>query len=263
VIDLSARTGTRRGLLVPLAGRAVAIGVALAACGGGSHSAKPAKPSGPTHVTRTIPVADTEPEDGVEIVSTHGHMDPAVVDAGLTPHKESLSDCYTTRVGKRRWLGGHVALHWDINKAGEVTAVKLAESDLGAWPVEKCLLEVARMATFGKPIGGDADFMVPLDFTAKGKPAFWDEDQGIRAVGGQLAKLDTCAKAKGVKGGHPSDVTITVYIGPQGKAQSVGFSSAKTVLDDAWADCAEKAALAWRLPVPKGQIAKLAVRYRP
>ncbi|MEO8701674.1 MAG: AgmX/PglI C-terminal domain-containing protein, partial [Kofleriaceae bacterium] len=236
--------------------RAAILAGVLAACGGGGGAGSAAKrPAEPTHVTRTIPIADTEPEDGVEVVSTRGHMDPAVVEVGLAPHKASLSDCYTTRVGRRRWLGGHVALHWDINKDGEVTAVKLAESDLGAWPVEKCLLEVARMATFGKPIGGDADFMVPLDFTSKGKPAFWDEDEGIKAVGGQLVKLDACAKTKGVKGGHPSDVTITVYVGPQGKAQSVGFASAKTVLDDLWVDCAEKAALAWRLPDPKGTVA--------
>jgi hypothetical protein len=140
--------------------------------------------------------------------------------------------------------------------------VKLSESDLGAWEIEKCLLELARVATFDKPIGGDADFTVPLEFSPTGRTIVWDEDQGLKAVGGQLAKLDVCAKAKGVKGGHPQDVTVTVYVGARGKAQSVGFSSPKTVLDDAWAECAEKAALGWRLPDPRGTVAKLAVRYR-
>jgi len=60
----------------------------------------------------------------------------------------------------------------------------------------------------------------------------------------------------------PRDVTITVYVGPAGKAQSVGFSSAATVIDDKWGDCAEKAALGWRLPDPKGIVAKLAIKYR-
>ena len=68
-------------------------------------------------------------------------------------------------------------LHWDIRKDGTVTAVKLAESDLGAWPIEKCLLEIARAATFDKPIGGDADFSLPLDFSAKGRLEVWDEDR--------------------------------------------------------------------------------------
>jgi hypothetical protein len=96
----------------------------------------------------------------------------------------------------------------------------------------------------------------------------WDEDQALRAVGGQVAKLDECVKPpkgkkldKPIK--QPSDVTITLYVGPAGKAQSVGFSSPKTELDEHWVECAEKTAMAWRLPDPKGTYAKLAVRYRP
>jgi hypothetical protein len=241
----------------------------MLACGGGGAS-KPVTPTGPdpTRPTRT-PIEDSsddETEDGVEIVSTRGHMEPATVEAGLAPHKESLSDCYMSKVGKRRWLGGKVAIHWDISKSGEVTAVKLVESDLGAWPIEKCLLETARAATFGKPKGGDADFMIPLEFAAKGRAAIWDEDAALRAVGGQLAKLDECIKppkGKNIKIPQPDDVTITVYVGPAGKAQSVGFSSSKSVLDEHWAECAEKTALAWRLPDPKGGYAKLAIKYRP
>ncbi len=256
------RTATRS-----LGGVAAVVGATtlLVACGGGSPAPKSTSPV-EAHRTTRVPIEENEPDDGVDVIGTRGHMDPTLVDAALEPHKQDLSECYTTRVGKRRWLGGHVALHWEINKAGEVTKVLLFESDLGAWGIEKCLLEIARVATFGKPIGGDADFMVPLEFSPKGtvKPtaAVWDEEQGLKAVGGQLGKLDTCAKAKGVKGGSPEDVTITVYVGPQGKAQSVGFSSPKSELDDTWAECAEKAAMAWRLPDPRGTVAKLAVRYR-
>ena len=137
-------------------------------------------------------------------------------------------------------------------------------------------------ATFAKPVGGDADFSIPLDFSAKGKSAAWDEDKGVRAVGGQLAALDTCASAadgakpaghapnkrghrgatKPAPGDMPDDVTVTIYVGPHGQAQSVGFSSAKAPIRDAWADCAEKVAMAWRLPDPRGEVAKLAIRYR-
>ena len=243
--------------------RAVISASVLAACGGATAgkpvvATKSAEPV--VHQTRTDPVAESD--DDVELVSTRGRVDPVAVAAALTPHKDDLSECYTSRVGSRRWLGGRVVLHWDINKYGEVTAVKLADSDLGAWPVEKCLLEVARAATFAKPIGGDADFTIPLEFTARGRAAIWDETKGLRAVGGQFAKLDQCARAKGVKGAAPRDVTITLYVGPQGKAESVGFSSPQTVLDDAWVGCAETVAMAWRLPDPMGSVAKLAVRYR-
>lgn len=233
----------------------------VAACGG-----KPPPPPKPAEQpaeprAKRVPIEDSEhePEDGVTIVSAHGHMEPATVEAGISPHKEELSSCYMTKVGRRRWLGGHVQLHWDITRDGTVTSVKLVESDLGAWPIEKCLLEVARAATFDKPVGGDADFALPLEFSAKGMSLTWDEDQGLRAVGGQLAKLDACAKAEP----PPDDVVVTVYVGPHGKALSIGFSSAKTEIGDKWAECAQKAALAWRLPDPRGQVAKLAIRYRP
>lgn len=226
----------------------------LLACGS-APKPQPVEPPPPAPVT----YEDEDEDDGLDVVSSRGRMDPAVAQAGIEPHAAELSSCYTSKVGTRRWLGGKVTLHWDITREGEVTAVKLAESDLGAWEIEKCLLEVARTATFGKPKGGDADFEIPLEFSKGGSTVQWDEDQALRAVGGQVATLDACAKGKVAK---PDDVTLTLYVGPQGKAQSVGFASAKTVLDDEWATCAEKAAMSWRLPDPKGRVAKLAVKYR-
>ena len=200
------------------------------------------------------------PESGVTVLNSKGRMEQAAVEEGIKPHEAELSDCYMTKVGRRRWLGGHVQIHWDIKADGVLAAVKLAESDLGAWPIEKCLLDVARSATFARPIGGPADFVLPLDFTPKGGAQVWDEDKSLRAVGGQLAKLDACAKKPKVV--VPDDVVITVYVGPQGKAQSVGFSSAASEIEDKWAECATKTATAWRLPDPRGQTAKLSIKYR-
>lgn len=236
-----------------------AVLVMIAACGGGS-AGKPAGDGAQTR-SRGIPIDEGDADDnsdGIEVVSSRGRMDPQAIETGIGPHKANLGACFTTRVGQRRWLGGQVALQWDVQRDGAVTAVRLAESNLGAWPIEKCLLDVARAATFGKPIGGDADFSIPLEFTARGRAEVWDEDQSLAAIGGQLATLDACSKGKRA----PDDVTITLYVGPQGKAQSVGFASASAVVDDGWADCAESAVLAWKLPDPRGTVAKLAIRYR-
>lgn len=237
--------------------RTGALLVLVAACGSSAPKQTEA-PEVSSKPTTRVPVEEPE-EEGVTIVNARGRMDTEAIAAGLEPHNAALMDCYMSKLERRRWLGGHVVLHWEIKKDGTISAVKLAESDLGAWPIEKCLLEVARSASFAKPIGGDADFSIPLDFAAKGRLVTWEEDKGLKAVGGQTVKLDACAKGKVPA---PSDVTVTVYVGPAGKAQSVGFASAKTTIDDAWADCAEKAALAWRLPDPKGIVAKLAIKYR-
>jgi hypothetical protein len=239
---------------------AVALFACLAACGGSPPPPPPPPPPAPPPHAVRVPVEDNEPEDGVTIVHAHGHMEKDAIDAWLQPHQNDLMDCYLKQVHGKRWLGGHVKLHWDIKKDGTIAAVKLmAESDLGARSVEKCLLELARAAEFDKPVGGDADFDIPLDFKPTGQVTSWDEDRASQAVGKQLAKLDTCAK----KVSPPSEVVVTIYVGARGRAQSVGFSSDASEIDDKWAECAEKVALRWRLPDPKGTVGKLAVRYRP
>jgi len=237
--------------------------VLAAGCGGSAkHTAPP-----PEHVAPPPAAADDtgdDDDDGdgdgdIQIQSTRGHMDPQVVQTGIEPHAGELSSCYTSKLGRRRWLGGHVELKWQVDKTGAITSVQVAQSDLGAWPVEKCLLDVARGMTFGPPKGGPADFSIPLEFTAKGSVIAWNEDDAASAVAKHLADLDECAKDTAA----PSDATITVYVGTRGKVQSVGFSSAAKTgfVDDAWADCAAERIGAWQLPDPRGHIAKLSFHF--
>jgi TonB family protein len=244
----------------------VVVGVlGVASCGGSSKPAAAPAPA-PAPPDRVIPprvqIEDSDTaEEGIKIINARGHMEPSAVSAGIEPHESELTDCYMTKVNRRRWLGGHVTVKWDIRADGKVTSVKLSEADLGAHDIERCLLDVAKSATFAKPIGGDADFTLPLDFSAKGGAQPWDEDQSLRAVGGQLAKLDACdKKLKGETAPH--DVVITAYVGARGVVQSVGFSSGTTEIGAKWAECASKVATTWRLPDPRGQVAKLAVRFR-
>ena len=267
--------------------------VVLAACGSSPPPAKKVEPEPvkkPTRVVVEDESAQNEtPEEGVTFVKTKGSITKEAIEEGLAPHQTALAECYTEKVGKRRWLGGHVVLQWNLKADGAITSVKMIESNLGSWAVEQCLLDIAWSATFGKPSGGDVDFTVPLDFSAKGGTAIWDEDKALRAIGGQLALLDDCddfefepkpvkktKKAPKPKKKDPSaepekparpekppkNVTMTLYVGPGGTLQSVGFSSATTEVGHKWSACAEKAAKSWRLPDPRGQIAKLAIRYK-
>lgn len=275
----------------------LAVPAILFAAACGSSAPPPAKPEPVVEkkVTR-IPIEDESkdevPEEGVTFTKTKGAMSKEAIEAGLAPHTQELTDCYMKKVGKRKWLGGHIVLHWDIKGDGTISSVKMAESDLGSREIEQCLVDIAWAATFDKPSGGDADFTVPLDFSPTRGTQIWDEDKALRAVGGQLAALEDCDNpdkekaAPKTKGGHkkkappkkappkeemqparpeprpPSNVVVTLYVGPQGKAQSVGFSSPTSELGLKWTACAEQAAMGWRLPDPRGQIAKLAVRYK-
>ncbi|HUQ05671.1 MAG TPA: AgmX/PglI C-terminal domain-containing protein [Kofleriaceae bacterium] len=202
----------------------------------------------------------SEEEDGVEIVSTRGKIDPDKVTRAIEPHAGAIEACYADNVGRRKWLGGGVELRWDVAADGVLTQVRMTSSDLGAWTIEKCLLDIARGLDLGKPKGGKAHVSAPLSFSLGSGAVVWDEDQAIRAVGGKFKELGECAKT--AKTSDPTNVTVTIYVGTRGKVQSVGFAS-PSGFDDAWADCAHGRAMAWALTDPRGKVAKLSFVYNP
>lgn len=233
----------------------------VAACGG--------KPKQEPIVATPPPVEDngssdgsssSEEEDGVEIVSTRGKIDPDAVTRAIEPHAAAIEACYADNVGRRKWLGGGVELRWDVTADGALAQVRLVQSDLGAWTIEKCVLDIARQLSFGKPKGGKAHVNTPLSFSLGSGAVVWDEDQAIRAVGGKFKELTECAKT--AETADPTNVTVTMYVGTRGKVQSVGFASPGG-FDDAWADCAMGRAMAWALTDPRGKVAKLSFVYNP
>lgn len=235
--------------------------IALVACGG-SRKPAPVDPAPPADA-RPVDHADADDpgeDDGLELVSDRGKFDPEVAAAKVAPHAAALNACYTDRLARRRWLGGAVDLTWSVAADGTLTSVHLTHSDLGAWPIEQCLLEVARQVEFGRPQGhGKAEVTFPVTFAGGSTAVAWDEDKAVRAVGGKPVELATCAKPGG---GDPTNVAVTVYVGTRGKVESVGFAAPQP-LAPAWADCAAAKVSAWTLTDPRGKVAKLAFVYNP
>ncbi|KAB2906876.1 MAG: AgmX/PglI C-terminal domain-containing protein [Kofleriaceae bacterium] len=234
---------------------------AAAACGG-KQKPQPivATPPVEDNGARDGASSDEEADDDVEIISTQGKIDPDAVTRAIEPHASAIEACYVQNVGKRRWLGGGVELRWDVAADGALAQVRLVRSDLGAWTVEKCVLDIARQLSFGKPRGGKAHVSAPLSFSHGSGAVPWDEDQAVRAVGGRFKELAECAKT--AETADPTNVTVTLYVGTRGKVQSVGFASPGG-FDDAWADCAAGRAMAWALTDPRGKVAKLSFVYNP
>lgn len=259
-----------------IARRAVTTAMLVAAaggagCGGGTgvpagrtlpDAARPPPAPRDERLTVAAPGGDDGDDDGMgdglEIDSTRGSVDPSVVSAQLEPRGRALEACYSDRVGRRKWLGGGVELAWDVGGDGAIGAVRIASSDLGAWPIEKCVLAVARGVSFGKPRGNKpARVTAPLSFSAGTGAVRWDDDKAALTVKGRLSKLATCARAA-----PPTNVTITIYLGTRGRVETVGFASPGGFAED-WADCAERAILGWALTDPRGKVAKLSVVYNP
>lgn len=204
---------------------------------------------------------DDEGDDGnLQVSGLRGRLDAYDIERGVQPHAAALTACYNGQVGRQRYIGGDVELKYLVSKVGEVKQVQLAKSDLGAWHIEKCLLETARQMTFAKPKGGEAVFSLPLEFSATRSVQWLEEDVGVAQVQPFVSELRACAAEASTR--NPRQVTVTVYVGPRGVVKSVGFASdAKHEITDEWADCAEAKIKAWTLADPLGRIAKLAFRY--
>jgi hypothetical protein len=233
----------------------------LAAACGGKNQVEPIVATPPPALDNGAPdETSSEEEDGVEIVSTQGKLDPEAVTRAIEPHAGAIEGCYADNARRRKWLGGGIELRWDVTAEGALAQVRVVRSDLGAWAIEKCVLDIARQLSFGKPRGGKAHVSAPLSFSLGSGAVQWDEDQALRAVGGKFKELAECAKSAATS--DPTNVTVTIYVGTRGKVQSVGFAS-PSGYDDGWADCAQGKVNAWALTDPRGKVAKLSFVYNP
>jgi hypothetical protein len=240
--------------------RSSVLCLAFAACGGGGSPAREVEEPEDRTSKAYHSSEEEEPEDGLELESTRGKMSEDDITAGIEPVAGELQECFLSQVGKKKWLGGRVEIKWEVAGDGALTSAQIATSDLGAWPVEKCLLDLSRAMTFAAPQGEKAaDFTVPFDFDGARPASWWDEDKAAAVLKRHTATLDECAAT--AKSADPTDVSVTLYLGTRGKVQSVGFAS-PALIDDAWAACAEKTVMGWTLSDPKGSVVKLGFVYR-
>jgi hypothetical protein len=240
---------------------AAGVPAGAAGCGGKSDGARePAAEDddGPSGRRGQAPdIGEDEPDDGLQVEGLRGRIDTYDIQQGVEPHAQAIDDCFTKNRGKRRWLGGQIELAFVVGAEGAVQTVHMSQSNLGAWPVERCLLEVARGMTFVKPKGGPtAEFTLPLGFSSRTPPDEWDGARGASEVATQEAGLAACGEA----GVVPASAVITLYVGTRGQVQSVGFAASAPV-DEAWATCAEQAILGWALSDPQGRIVRTSFTY--
>lgn len=237
------------------AARWVGLALLLAACGGSAPDTE--EPAGGRGGSGATPGADdgddSEPDD-IEVQGTKGTFLPGQIEEAIEPHGGALNACYQSFSKKTKYVGGKLELKYVVGKDATLRHVQVAQSDLGSWTVEKCILDVARQVSFPAPKGGDAEFTVPLDFTSPRSPDWWDESRADAEVGDVVSQLAECGAADAVM--------VTLYVGPRGKVTSVGFASAAaTPLGDDWADCAEAKIKTWVLTDPRGKIAKMSFSY--
>lgn len=197
-------------------------------------------------------------EDGMEVRGLRGRLEQYDIQAGLKPHLGDIAQCHKSKTRRRRYIGGQLTLKYVVDKRGSVKKVQIIESDLGAWDIELCVLEIARATTFARPKGdADADFTVPVDFPARGNVLWWPEERADEEVADKLAELEECEDP-------PAEVWVTLYVATRGEVKSVGYASPDTTpVSDEWAECATDTMRAWVLSDPRGKVAKTGFHYSP
>ena len=234
------------------------------ACGGSEKSTAEEPGESRAQSSRMSSTDDSEePDDGLEVEGLKGRLEPVQIEKGVAPHQTALARCYKSQARKSKYLAGKLVLKFVVGPDGAVKQAVFDENDLGAWGVERCLLEIARAMAFAEPKGGDreAEFTVPLEFAGTRRTEWWPEERVETAVTKKIAELEECKEQNGVV--VPSNVFVTFYIGNRGAVLSVGFVSPGSPIDDAWGECAAGIVAGWTMPDPMGKIAKTGFRYRP
>lgn len=232
---------------------------ALVGCGGsGPRQVEEPKPE--PVVAEPEEDDDEEEPDDIEVEGLLGTLDVADIQPVIDRHARKLVACHRDHIGALRYVGGKVELKFRVARDGTVRRVQVASGDLGAWPVEKCVLGVARQMTFPPPRGGEAEFSFPIDFPAQGRVVRLDELSATAELGARLGDLDACAAEAGVP--PPREVQVTVYVAVGGAVTSAGFATTSDEpFDDAWGDCAVGRLMALRLSDPRGQVWKASSWY--
>lgn len=256
-----------RGPLACISWLALALAVAGVGCGGGQKTSTETtaesdddKPSGEHRAS--APDIGEEEDDDVQIAGLKGRLEQQDIRDGIEPHAQALGDCFTDKVGRKRYIGGSVEFQFFVNPDGTVKTAHMLRSDLGSWAMEKCMLDVCMSMKFVPPHGkAEADFTFPMDFQARSKVITWGSDRAEQEVGEErAAELVACAEETQTE--SPESVWFTIYVGPRGKVLSVGLAAPAGPIDATWATCASGKIKAWVLTDPRGR-AKMSYHFNP
>jgi hypothetical protein len=191
------------------------------------------------------------PDDGMRVGGDGilGTLDEEVINRVLQPKLQDFSACFHQHK-KLGYVGGTITLKYRIARDGTVKKVGFA-SDLGSFPVERCVLAIAKTLTFPRPRGGEAEFEYPAAFRPRQRYQVWDAGRISADVHRHERALRACA-------GPPKSYALTFYIGAGGKTTSVGFSSPEPwdAGLEAFAECVVEKAQTWKFTDPRGEITK-------
>jgi TonB family protein len=179
------------------------------------------------------------------ITNELGVMDTDDVEATIADHFDDVRGCYG-RAGKaQRYAGGRVLLRFMVNADGSAQDVRVLETTLGNYDVERCLVEVGRKIRFHAPSGAKpTTFEYPVEFRSTNEVGVLDVDgpKVDRDVAAFLPQLAACGQL--ASGG----ASAVVYVGPNGFPGSVGLAT-PAALDEDVGECVVETIRGWKMSV--------------
>jgi len=188
---------------------------------------------------------DRANDDGLQVQAEHGFLSENDVEDTIRARWSQLTRCYEEAGTARDFAGGPVTLKFFADGRGAISEVRVLQSRLGNFDVERCLVNAGRAITFPRPQGGATSFEYTLEFRSSGELPVVDLASGDveRALPPLLPQLAAACQRLGADA-----LSATLYLEPSGIVRSVGFA-APTTLDLDAAQCLSDEMRRWSLPV--------------
>jgi len=184
------------------------------------------------------------------VESEIGGMNEDDVDQAFATLKDPILACVEHRAARVKELGGHFQLALRIDREGHAVSAYLRESTIGDRETERCILDLARDATWPKPLGGEGLADRSFDVDPPAEPIMWDEKKVKRAVSTVAAGLRRCRR------GADGDFTATAYVRPNGRVLAAGVAPPSAAGDEA-VDCIVDTISKMRFASPGRRAAKV------
>lgn len=216
--------------------------LSLVALGPACGSDKAARvQGGPQFVIKNKKPAAPKNDDPYKTMTVEnevGVMDTDDVEATIQEHFDEVRGCYA-RAGKaQKYAGGKVLLRFMVGADGTTEDVRVLESTLGNYEVERCLVDVGRRIHFHAPNGNKpSTFEYPVEFRSTAGAAVLDLDGGAKVEHDLASLLPRLAACGSVAEG---EVKAIVWVEPNGVPGSVGLATEAAVDEDA-GDCVVQA----------------------
>jgi hypothetical protein len=197
------------------------------------------------------PAPPSADEDGLAVSGVLGTLDQDAIQRGVATRFSRAADCFQRQARQRPYLAGSISLEFRVATDGRTKRLRIVESTVGSWDVERCVQSELQATVFDRPRGGEAEFTYPLSFDGRVDATLWDpgmvRDELTESRDALLGLAPKKPKRKGKRGKirqpppsssagvelvAPEGLILTFYVDWRGQVVSAGLAAAEPIDED-------------------------------